>query len=108
LQADRHFSDLVQEKRPAMGLLKSPGAVMDGASKSPAHMPEKLRFEQALRKGAAVDRYERVSPAGCVNRSGYHFFSRARLSLDQYGAAAFGDKPDNLADPADCPAFADD
>jgi len=54
----REFPDLVQEERPAVGLLEKSLVIPEGPRECPLDVPEELAFKQGLRDGGDVDGHE--------------------------------------------------
>ena len=85
LRPQRQFSNLVQKQRATISTSKRPQSGRGGASERAFDVAEQLRFDQLTRKRGAVDRHKRhggPQTAG-MNLTGSHFFTDARLALDQ-------------------------
>src|SRR5947209_7108862 len=85
LQGRRHLAHLVEEYRPARRASKKSRLVRDRSRERPAHMPEQLTLEHALRQRPAIHREERLVAAIAVvmHRTGDEFFAGARFALYQ-------------------------
>ena len=59
LQVERQLADLVEEQRPAAGLLEEPAPICGGVGERALLVPEQLALEEVLGDGAAVDGDER-------------------------------------------------
>ncbi len=85
--------DFIEKQGAAAGRLEVADFVADGAGERPAAVAEKLRFDQALRDGSAVDRHEWLAArdAVVVNRPGEQFLARTRLADQQHAAPDLGE-----------------
>jgi len=54
----RELPDLIQEERPAVGLLEKSLVIPEGPRECPLDVPEELAFKQGLRDGGDVDGHE--------------------------------------------------
>src|SRR5690606_12742815 len=92
LSAGAHGFHLVQEERSAIGLGDEPGSPLLRVRERAFFVSEQLRFQQAVRQGAAVDWNERElsTPTQIMNRARGHLFAGARLALDQRRRVAGG------------------
>lgn len=81
----RHVSNLVQEKRAALGLLEPPGTSLGGTGKCPFFVSKQLALDEFTRNGGHVDGNEgAIAPATViVERPGNQFLARPRLTRDQ-------------------------
>ena len=79
--------DFVEQDRAAVGSLKSPRAVFDGAGEGSLHVAEQFAFEQAFAQRAAVDADKRASGARTklVQGAGDQFLAGPRFPGEQYG-----------------------
>src|SRR5207244_13077262 len=94
-QLDLHggggLADLVEEDRAAIGLLKEPALLADGAGERAALVAEQLRLEQGLRQGAAIDGDELPAPAGVgVNGAREQFVAGGRVAAEEDGGVGLG------------------
>ena len=82
LQVDRHFTDLIEEERPAVGLFHQSLFIFCRSGKRSCRVSEQFAFEQVFRKCRAVDRYECpvLSFAGPVDRLCENLFAGARFA----------------------------
>src|SRR5262249_52756487 len=87
LRRRRHLADLVQEQRPAGGLLQLSWFALCGASVGAALVAEQLRFEQLFRKRRAVERDEWSVGArrGAMQETRDDFFTGSRVAEEQDG-----------------------
>ena len=87
LQIGRHVADLVQEQRPALGLLEAPAAQALRAGERAALMAEELRLEQVLGNRRRVDRDERPGHprAVAMKRARDEFLAGTGLAGDEHG-----------------------
>ena len=90
LQRVGHQADLVEKDRPAMCHLQEAGLGLPRVGERAALESEKLRFEQCVRNGRAVDVHERRScpRPGLVDDLRDKPLARARLTLNQDGRQA--------------------
>lgn len=81
-----------------MGLFEAAGPVLHGAGECPANMAKQLRFQQVIRKRAAIHRdHPRVPPsAGHVQRPGSYFLTGSGFPGDQDRGAPASDPVDNM------------
>jgi len=63
LRAQAHVADFIEEKRPAVSLLKLADLIFRRAGKAPLNVPEKLGFDQLFRNRRAIDFHERALAA---------------------------------------------
>ena len=79
------LTDLVEEERPAVGLLEAPFAAGDRAGEGAALVPEQLALEERLGQRRAVQAHERTlgARAGQVDRLGDELLAGAALAADQ-------------------------
>src|ERR1019366_8048179 len=98
LHRDRGLADLVEKKRPALRLVEETLLLLHGAGERAALVAEKLRLEEVLGHGAAVDRDEGVGRAGRgpVDRAGHELFSGARVARDEDGRRRPADARDEV------------
>src|SRR5690606_13509759 len=92
------LADLVQEERPAVGLLEAPLPLRERAGERALLVPEELRLEERLGESSAVDAHEGPAPARreVVDRRGDQLFARAALSRDEHRGATLRHLLDDL------------
>src|SRR5438034_1751511 len=110
LQAKRKLGTLVKEESACLRLFKPADSTRQGAGKGSLLVPEKLRFQQTVRNGSAVDLDERPLGTGTVlmDRICHQLFSRTRFAGDQDGGIGRGDPPNQLVHVLHRQAVADD
>src|SRR5438105_2689162 len=98
LEGRRHLADLVEQQRPARGLLEEPLLVRAGAREGALDVPEDLRLEQRFGQRSAVDGDEGPARpvAGMVDGLGDDLLARPRLAVDEHGSIRGRDAPDEL------------
>src|SRR5262249_46483899 len=98
LHVERDVADLVEEERPAVGQLETPGPVAYGPREGALHVSEKLALQERRRQGRAVDAHERLAGprARLVEGAGEQLLARARLAAQEHGRGAGGDLADQL------------
>ena len=84
LQWPAHVPNLIEENRPAIGLLDSARLLFDRAGEGPLFMPKKFAFQKCLRNGRAIDAHVGVLPslAEAVQSAGNQFLSGAAFAQD--------------------------
>src|SRR5438128_12529730 len=92
LEAERHFSDLVQEYRPLVCHLELAGLAGRCAGERALFVAEELRFEQRVRDCRAIDSDKRPIGAWAerVQRAREELFAGAALAFEQHGRIAAG------------------
>jgi len=97
LETQRHVADLVEGNGPAMRLLETPGASVDG--ECAADVTKKLRLEQSFRERAAIDGHERKARAIVCRADGtrYNLFAGTCFACNQNR----GSSRRHLANPLD-------
>ena len=97
LRPRRHVADLVEEERPAVGLLPLALAVLEGARERPLHVAEELALDELLGDRGAVDLDERARGArrGAVQRPRDELLARPALAGDE-DARVRGARPRDL------------
>jgi hypothetical protein len=82
-----HVADFVEKQGAAIGGFEQAALGRDGAGEGAARVAEKLRFEQGLGQGRAVDRHEGLGRAGraMVDGARDQLFAGARLAHHQDG-----------------------
>src|SRR5690348_3647098 len=110
LHGEAHVADLIHEERAAMGCLEESLAIVIRASEGALHVAKKLRFQESLRKSAAIDGDEGSLSASAVlvNRPRYQFFSGAALAGDEDAAGLWRDRLDQFEDGTHFGALPDD
>src|ERR1019366_4927051 len=105
LHRDGGLADLVEEERPALGLVKKPLFLLHGTGERAALVAEELRLEEIFGHGAAVDRDEGLSRAGrcLVDRAGHELFSGPRLTRDEDRRRRLADARDEVEKRAHLP-----
>ena len=90
---ERHFGQLVQEQRAAVGRLEQAGLVAVGAGERALPVAEHLGFEQRLRQRGAVDRHHLLLDAAAVRVDELrdHFLAGARFAGDEHRGVGRGD-----------------
>ncbi|MNQ70302.1 hypothetical protein D3C85_849350 [compost metagenome] len=86
LQGQRHVADLIEEQRPAIGLLQlAAHAFLSCAGETAAAIAEQFTLDQTFGDGCAVQRNEGffTSLTGLVNGFGEGLFARAGFAVDQ-------------------------
>ena len=80
-----HVADLVEEERPAVGLLPLALAVLEGAGERALHVAEELALDELLGDRGAVDLDERARRArrGAVESPRDELLARPALSRDE-------------------------
>jgi hypothetical protein len=97
LQLDRHFGELVEEQRAAVGPLEEPGVTAHGAREATLLVTEQLARRELSRERTAVDRDELAGPrTGAVNGLGDQLLTGAGLAENQHGARRARDLLDLL------------
>jgi hypothetical protein len=96
LQVGRHVADLVEEERPALGLLEAPAAHRLRAGEGPSFMAEELALQEVFRDRGGVDRDERLgrSRAVAVQRPRDELLAGARFPRDEDGRMRLREAPD--------------
>ena len=110
LHGEAHISDLVHEKRSAIGSLKEAAAILAGAGEGTLHVAEQLGFEERLGECAAIDGDEGLFGARAILVDGARdeFFSRAAFAGDEHAAGLWRDGLNQVEDLAHLRAGADD
>ncbi len=105
LHRGRHFSDLVEEDRPAFGLLEQTLAIADGAGKRTGLVPEELAFEQRLGHRPTVHRHEPFPGAFrvLVDVAGENLLADSGLSGQKHRRVEAGDLPGHAQNLSDTP-----
>src|SRR5947207_2427008 len=85
LHAGRHFPELVEKQRAAIGQRREPGLIAVRVRKASPDMTKELRLEQRIGKPRAVHGQERplTSRAAVMNKPCDHVFPDASLAEDQ-------------------------
>src|SRR5207249_219040 len=85
LQARVHLAHLVEEKRPAVGLLEAPDAAAVGAREGALLVTEQLALQERLGHRGAVhlDQRAAAAPALRVDGVGDDLLARAAFALDE-------------------------
>ena len=93
LQRGRHFANLIEEERAAIGSGGGAGLIGNGAGETAFQMPENLGFQQIMRDRATVQRDERPARARRLGmqRDGGQFFAGAAFAGDENGGDGPGD-----------------
>ena len=101
LEAEGHLTDLVQQQRAAMGLLKQPRMSANSPGERAALVAEQLALEQTLRDRTTVHRNERLgcSARPCMECACKDLLSRSGLSIDEDGGRVRRDLLDHLGHP---------
>src|SRR4051812_24576925 len=87
LGSERHLTDLVEEKRAAVGLDEEAAMRLGGAGECSACMPEELALGERLWHRRAVDRDEGfvASWSARLDRTRDELLPRAGLAEDEHG-----------------------
>ncbi len=109
LRGEREFGDFVEKDRTAGRPFEPAGLLTVGAGKGAALVAEKLAFDQALGKGAAVDADERTrrSPRMTMEGRGDELLTGAALADDHDGLFGGRRAADRLEDGAHRRALTD-
>src|SRR4029079_4269383 len=86
LKVQRNFANFIQEKRSAIGKLKSAGAVANRPCKRTPDVSKELAFEEFLWNRSAVHANERLPrpPTALRNGTRNQFLAGTRFALDQH------------------------
>ncbi len=100
LRLHRHVADLVEEQRPAGGLLELAEMPRDGTGESALLVAEQLALDQFGGNGCGVDRDERsIAPtAQLVDRLCDQFLAGAGFAEDQHGQVVAQHTRDHAVD----------
>ena len=100
LQAQRQLTNLVEEERATVRLLKEPVVGAGRVGEGPANVTEELAFEEVLRDRSAVHRDEgpSLSNADVVQRAGDELLAGPALSVQENGRLEVGDLADHRED----------
>src|SRR6202040_3714866 len=87
----RHFADLVEEERAALGGGDFPEGVDDGAGKRTFDVAEEFALEQLARERGTVDRHKGCVAlrAAAVDFAREHAFAGAARAEDENGGGRF-------------------
>ena len=90
--------DLVEQQRPAVGLLEAAAAIPQGAGEGALHVPEQLALEEVLvqRRAGDPDERPRGAPRAAVDRLGDALLAGTALPQDHHGGVGVGDQADGL------------
>src|SRR5207253_9025093 len=102
-----HLPHLVQQERPAVGVLDLALLLTLRAGKGAFFMAEKLALQEVLWDRAAIDRNERpcFTRAVAMNGPGHQFLAGAALPCDQHWDVGSRDASDHLEDAVHGRAF---
>ncbi len=86
LLAQRNIGNLIEEKRAAVGQLKTADAVRTGVGEGALYVPEDFAFEGSLRQAAGIHGDERLASAGrgSVQQASDNFFAGAVFAGDEH------------------------
>jgi hypothetical protein len=103
LRLQRHLADLVEEDRPAVGLLEVARAALDGAGVGPLLGAEQLALDEALGDGPAVDHDHPpvATRRQLVDGVGDELLADAALAFEQHGDVHGGHLPHAVDDAAE-------
>ena len=103
LERDVEIANLVDEERPAVGLLEEPRQRRDGPGEGAALVPEERRLQQVRGDGRAVEDDERSGRARprLVQRLGEDLLAGPGLALDDDGDVGRGDAIDERIEAPD-------
>src|SRR5690606_24117787 len=110
LRVEAHVPDLVEEERPAVGLLELPDPLLRGAGEAPLLVAEQLGLDELARDGGAVDLDDGAGAAGAlvVDPAGDELLARAGLAGDEHARLGRRHAGDGALDALDGRAVADD
>ena len=93
LQGQAHFGHFVEKQGAFVGEFKFSFLAVDGSGEGAFFMAKHFGFQQAFRKGGAVDGHEGFIGPGTalVDIAGKKLFAGSGFSDDQYGGFAVGD-----------------
>ena len=110
LHRERHFADLIEEKRAAIGQLEAAGLVAERAGERAFHVAEEFALEERLGHRGAIDLDHRpvAARAALVDGAGHEFLAGAAFAGDEHGGIGGGDEFDLPEHFSQRRAFADD
>ena len=93
LQLDGHLADLVEEKRPLVGLLEQPFLILGGTREAAGTVAEQFAFEQFLGESRTVDGDERPlrARAGVVDGLRKDLLAGSGFTREQHRGIRDGD-----------------
>ena len=110
MQIERHFANLVEQDRAAIGQFEFARTSGDRTGECASPMTEEFAFEQSLRNRGAVDGDERLAAAvaGIVNEARQQLLAGSALGFDQHIGAGAGCRASALQRPQQQRRLADD